>query len=47
MHEHEHFVHAGRYVKGAWHILKSYGALRHVSITSLLDYQGMEASAAN
>ena len=31
-----------RYAKGAWHMLKAYSALRHLSIASLLEYDGME-----
>ena len=33
-----------RWVKGAWHIYKAYSALRHLSVSSLLAYEGMEAA---
>ena len=32
-----------RIVKGAWRMLKAYGALRHVSISSMLHFEGMES----
>ena len=30
------------FVKGGWHLLKAYGAMRHLNIAELLDYPGME-----
>ena len=32
-----------RIVVGAWHVLKAYAALRHLSISSLLSFEGMES----
>ena len=32
-----------RIVKGAWRMLKAYSALRHVSISSMLHFEGMES----
>ena len=30
------------FVKGGWHLLKAYGAMRNLNISELLDYPGME-----
>ena len=29
------------FVKGGWHLIKAYGAARHISLTSMLEYEGI------